>query len=256
MSTQLHLIVELGTITDQAKNSKGLSKLENHLAAHPEIILTAVTRGSLHQALDKLTVFGQLMIQHLIAEAGTTIYHRLENGAWYEDAEYRIWAESHWNTRALEQLLERGGVAGADRTLGGSSSRHAIFELLPGNEPSQVLEDLKTRMDQIGLKGQIILLGNRLEMTPNGVNRGTAAEFMHAKFPKMCPLMVCGSTELNLNLFQHADYPVLMADSPLDFETPGIPRSRIYRTVKIGPEGILEALIQLEFNNLVSGKDR
>jgi hydroxymethylpyrimidine pyrophosphatase-like HAD family hydrolase len=256
MSPFLHLIAELGTLSEQDPAEKGLSKLEAHLTAHPEITFTLVTRGSLHQALQKLGVFGQLLIQHIIAEAGTSIYHRRENGAWYEDAEYRTWAEAHWSTRALEQLVEWGGVAGAERTLGGFSSRHVIFELISGKESAQVFEELKARMELISLKGNLVQSGNLLEVTPIGVDRGTAAEFLHAKFPKTCPLMVCGSTELNLNLFQHADYPVLMADSPLDFETPGIPRERIYRTVNTGPEGILGALIQFEFNHLAVGKER
>lgn len=256
MSIGLHLIAELGTLLDHDRTAKGLSKLEDHLTAHSEITFTMVTRGSLLPALEKLGVFGQGLIKHVIAEAGTAIYHQMDHGAWHEDSGYRTWAESRWNTRALEQLVEWGGVAGGDRTLGGFSSRHAIFECAPGKPPEDVLADLEARMALIGLDGKVVPSGSLLEVLPQGVDRGTAAEFLHATLPPGCPLMVCGSSELNLNLFRYADIPVLMSDSPLDFETPGIPRDRIYRTVKAGPEGILGALLQFEFDHLYSRKER
>ena len=254
MISNLHLVVELGTWVPQNGAPEALSKLEAYLAGRPGIILTLVTRGSLPAALEKVARSGQILPHHLIAEAGTSLFHRQESGAWIEDADYRVWAEAHWNVSALERFVQWGLPVWARRTLGGYSSRHLIFDLPEEGNASRSVTELKASLENNGLKGIVVQIGQAVEVVPQGVDRGTAVTFLHRNLASPGPLMVCGSTDLNLSLFQRADYPVLMADSSLDFETPGIPRKQIYRTSTGGPAGVQEILIQIEFESLQCGK--
>ena len=248
-SLNLHLLAELDTWVTQSGSPEALPKLEQYLSAHPEIAFSLVTRGPLRQALCRLEGLAKRLPDHIISDAGTAIFHRDEQGSWVEDAGYRAWAESRWDPIALERLVERGTPIGAKRAIGGLSSRHVIFEFGPSVDPAQAIGDLETTMDHFGLSGTVEHLGHVLEVMPQGVSRVAAATFLHQRMDHPGPLMVCGSTELNLSLFQHADYPVLMANSPLGFETPGIPAERIYLTANTGPAGVVEALMRVEFDN-------
>jgi hypothetical protein len=54
MTSNLHLVVELGTWVPQGGAPEDLSKLEAHLAVRPEMVFTLVTRNSLPAALASL----------------------------------------------------------------------------------------------------------------------------------------------------------------------------------------------------------
>jgi len=249
MSLKLHLIAEVGTWTEPGATTEPLTRLESYLDAHPQIAVTLVTRGSLQQALTKLGAIGRIMPDHFISDAGTALFHRIEANEWKEDADYRAWAEALWDPRALERLVEWGEPKGARRAIGGYSSRHVTFEFEPQADPSLAIEKLETTLVHFGLNGAVERFGQALEVVPKGVSRVAAASFLHKQLPDPGPLVVCGSTELNLGLFQHADFPVLMANSPMDFQTPGIPSERLYLAAGTGPAGILEALLRFEYDN-------
>lgn len=248
-SQKLHLLAELGTWVAEGDSPEALPKLEHYLESHSGIVVTLVTRGSLNKALSKLNGNSNRLPDHIISDAGTALTHRDEQGPWVEDAEYRTWAESCWDPHALERFVEWATPIGAKRAIGGLSLRHVIFEFEPSADPAQAIGTLESSMNNFGLSGAVERLGNVLEVVPKGVNRVAAARFLHKQLNHPGPMMVCGSSELNLNLFQHADYPVLMANSPMGFDTPGIPAERIYRTASSGPAGILEALMRVEFDN-------
>ena len=245
----LHLLAELGTWVAQGDSSEALPKLEQYLESHPGIVFTLVTRGSLKQSLGRLEGLAKRLPVHLISDAGTAISHRGEQGAWVEDAEYRAWVESRWDPHALERFVVWATPIGSKRAIGGYSSRHVIFEFEPSVDPAQAIGKMETSMNNFGLSGTVEQLGQVLEVVPKGVSRVAAAMFLHRQLNHPGPLMVCGSTELNLDLFQKADYPVLMAKSPMGFDTPGIPAERIYLTASNGPAGILEALMRVEYDN-------
>lgn len=248
-SLNLYLLAELDTWVTQSGSPEALSKLEQYLGTHQGIAFSLVTRGPLRQAISRLDGVAKRLPEHIISDAGTTISYRDEQGAWVEDPGYRAWAESRWDPIALERFVEWATPIGSKRAIGGLSSRHVIFEFEPSVDPAQAIGDLETSMDHFGLSGTVEHLGHALEVVPQGVSRVAAATFLHQRLEHPGPMMVCGSSELNLNLFQHADYPVLMANSPLGFETPGIPAERIYLTANDGPAGVLEALMRVEFDN-------
>ena len=248
-SLNLHLVAELGTWVTHDGSSDALPKLEHYLNDHPGIVFTLVTRSSFKQAVPRLEGLSRRLPEHFISDAGTTIWHRDEQGAWIEDAEYRTWAESCWDPHALERFVEWATPIGSKRAIGGLSLRHVIFEFEPAVDPSQAIGKLEASLLNLGLSATVEQFGHVLEVVPKGVNRVAAATFLHKQLNHPGPLMVCGSSELNLNLFQCADYPVLMANSPMGFETPGIPSERIYLTANNGPAGILEALMRVEFDN-------
>lgn len=245
----LHLLAELGTWVAQGDYPEALPKLEQYLDSHSGIVLTLVTRGPLKQALDCLEGLAKRLPDHLISDAGTSLSHRDEQGAWIEDAEYRTWAESCWDSHALERFVEWATPIDSKRAIGGLSLRHVIFEFEPSVDPAQAIGNLESSMNNFGLNGALEQVGHVLEVVPKGVNPVAAARFLRNQLNHPGPMMVCGSSELNLNLFQHADYPVLMANSPMGFDTPGIPAERIYFTTSSGPAGILEALMRVEFDN-------
>ena len=245
----LHLLAELGDWVAQDGSPGALPKLEHYLDNHPGIVVSVVTRGPIKQALDRLEGLAKRLPDHLISDAGTSLSHRDEQGAWIEDAEYRAWAESCWDPHALERFVEWATPIGSKRAIGGLSLRHVIFEFEPSVDPALAIGNLESSMNNFGLNGAVERLGQVLEVAPKGVNRVAAARFLHNQLNHPGPMMVCGSSELNLNLFQHADYPVLMTNSPMGFDTPGIPAERIYRTASSGPAGILEALMRVEFDN-------
>ncbi len=248
MTYRLHVVVELSTWAASGATSEGLEKLEQHLQERPGIMLTLVTRGPFHPALKHLSAQGRIHPHHFISDAGTAIFHRDGPEGWHEDADYRTWAESRWSAHALERFVEWGIPPGIHRVIGEYSSRHVILELEPPKDGNTALAEIQASVLNAGLEAQVLPVGSLFEIVPRGVDRGTALVFLHNSAMEPPPLMVCGSTELNLRLFRQAEFPVLMADSPLDFETPGIPRERIYRTANAGPMGVLEALIRAEFN--------
>lgn len=250
MTLRLHVVVELSTWAATEATSEGLDKLERHLKDRSGITLTLVTRGPFRPALAQLSAQGRIHPHNVISDAGTAIFHRDGPEGWFEDVAYRNWAESRWSARALERFVEWGIPPGVHRVLGEYSSRHVILELEPAKDGNSALPEIHASVLNAGLEAQVIPIGNMFEIVPKGVDRGTAVVFLHHSEMEPPPLMVCGNSELNLNLFRQADYPVLMADSPLDFETPGIPRERIYRTANAGPVGVLEALLRAEFNLL------
>lgn len=256
MNRALHLVVEIGTLLPEGVEPRSVQKLSDHLQAHPDIRLTVVTRGPVADLAERLEAFPMLPVVQVVAEAGTAVYHRDPDGSWAEDPNYRTRVESHWNGRSLERLVEWGTPMGAHRMLGAYTGRHVIFEIEEGRDLVLVQEELTNHIANAGLTGQVVSMGRLLEVVPQGVDRGTAVSFLHGLMPEGAPLMVCGSSELNLNLFREAAFPVLMADSPLDFETPGIPRNRIYRTSQAGPLGVMEALLRVEFDLAQNGGKR
>lgn len=256
MNQNMHLVVEVGTLLHEGLDPESLRRLADHLHMRPEISLTMVTRGPSNELAKRLESYPALPVSQIIAEAGTAVYHQQPDGSWMEDPDYRAQVESLWNERALERLVEWGAPMGTHRVLGAYSGRHVIFEVDEDRDPAKARQELTEHMANAGLTGQVVSMGRLLEVVPQGADRGTAVSFVHRQMPEGSLLMVCGSSELNLNLFNNATFPVLMADSPLDFETPGIPRSRISRTSHGGPAGVMEALLRVEFDLAQTGGDR
>lgn len=254
MHGPLHLIVELNSWAPSGEDPAVRTKLESHLADRPNITLTVVTRGPLQAALERMGPALKLPSQ-IIAEAGTAIYQAGGPGGWQEDAQYRAWVESNWDPKCLEALMASGVIRGLHLVPGGLTASHAIFEAGEGMDMSLALEALSMNASGAGLKASILAHGNLLELVPSGVDRGTAVAHLRNVPPPKGPLMVCGSSDLNLDLFRTAEFPILMADSPMDFRTPGIPRDRVYRTALAGANGVLEALIRFEFENLFAGEE-
>ena len=253
MDYRLHLVVELNTWAPLGETPGSRAKLEAFLEDRPGITLTLVTRGFLQGALERLGA-ARVLPHQIVAEAGTAIFHREAGPSWREDLDYQVWVDSHWDSRALEALLGSGLPRGLSAVLG-PTPRHGVFEIEPDLDPDLVRQALTLNATSAGLAAVVVANGPFLEMVPAGVDRGTAVANLRDGAPPKGPLMVCGSSDLNLNLFQTAEFPVLMADSALDFLTPGIPRERIYRTAAAGAAGVMEALIRFEFDRLYAGKE-
>jgi len=254
MREPLHLVVELNSWAPLGEDPAVRTKLESHLVDRPNITLTVVTRGPLRSALERMGP-ARMLPSHIIAEAGTAIYQAGGPEGWQEDAQYGAWVESNWDPKCMKALMASGVIRGLRLAPGGLSARHAIFEAEPGIDMSLAWAALSMNAAGVGLRASILAQGSLLELVPAGVDRGTAVVHLRNMPPPKGPLMVCGSSDLNLNLFRTAEFPILMADSPMDFQTPGIPRDRIYRTAQAGANGVLEALIRYEFESLYNGQE-
>lgn len=107
-------------------------------------------------------------------------------------------------------------------------------------EPGRWGEDLAHRLWAEGQRASV----------PTGLDPVAALVHLRKLEPELGTLMACGRSEADLPLLRAADMPMVMADSPLDFSTPGLPRDRAYRTVLPGPAGVQEALVRAEFDRL------
>jgi len=246
MSLSLHLVSDLdGTWIPAEGNLGSLRELEALLGVNPGIVLTFATGRSLSSALSAIAASVKVLPRHFVTDVGTAIFHRMKDGSWAEDPEYAAWVGSRWDTHLLEGPIEGWLPFGVRRQPEVFASRRLALEVEAGQDVPRTAESLQTNLKMIGMVVDVLATGRCLDVLPKGVNKGAAADYLQTRFKLPRPMVACGDSENDISLFQVADHSVLMADSPLGFDFPGMPREGIRRASELGPMGILEVVLSL-----------
>ena len=248
MLPDLHLMVELDCWTGPADFPESMLLLETYLAAHGNVTLTLLALEPLQKALARLAPLGPAALpDHLVTDGGMAIHHA-QGGGWVEDREYRERAGAGWDPLVLARFVVSRHGSAFRQVLVDGSPRRALFRVDPGRDLAGAAAELQACLDLTPFRGRIVQEGRDLEVIPEAIDQGLPAAFLRERVPDTSALMVCGRSERILGLLRAADHPVLLADSPMDFRTPGMPRDRVVFSPAKGPAGVLEALLRLEFH--------
>lgn len=244
-SGTFHLVTDLDDTWISGKDSvEHLRLLENALRRVPGAVLTFATRRTLPSALGLLLDTITLYPTHIITGAGMTLYHSLPGGQWVEDAAYSRMVEAKWDEAAARRFMDFWLPKGLQSSKSGWTPRRIVLELDGSVPKNSVLQALKEALDSNGFQADIISSDEHfIDLVPPGVNKGSALHYLETHFGLPHPVVVCGTSTADLEMFGEADLAILMADSPLTFEDRGLPRAKVYRTVAPGPAGIYEALV-------------
>ena len=248
MLPDLHLMVELDCWTGPNDLPESMLLLETYLAAHGNVTLTLVALEPLPKALARLAPLGPAALpDHLVTDGGMAIHHAVDGG-WAEDRDYRARVGAGWDSLVLARFVVSRHGGAFRQILVEGSPRRALFRIEGGRDLAEAAAELQACLELTPFRGRILQDGRDLEVVPEAVDRGLAAAFLRERLPGPAALMVCGRSERILGLLRAADHPVLLADSLMDFRTPGVPRDRVAFSPAKGPAGILEALLRLEFH--------
>lgn len=240
-----HLVSDLeGTWLPSPAGEVHLRRLEAFLEGCPEVVLTLATGRDLDSALALLKEHDARMPDHLVTDAGTALYHAGPGGAWTEDGGYAAWVASRWDTSTKAKLLNEGLPRGVHIQPGLDPLRHLALEVSEPRDLPRATAELQVVLDILNIPAEVLVFGERwIDVLPGGVDKGTAVEFLEHRLGCPRPLIACGDSENDLDLFYIADVAVVMVDTPPDLDRSLLPRARMVRAPKPGPEGILELLL-------------
>jgi phosphoserine phosphatase len=243
-----HLVSDLdGTWIPAPSRMEGLRRLEAFLAENPGITLTFATGRGLDSALALLGAWVRRLPQHLITDVGCALHHRQPRGGWAEDRDYAAWVQDRWDPALPGRLEEAGLPAGVRAQPGLSSPRRLALELAGDAQLPASAGQLRATLERLGLRAEVLASADRcLDVLPPGVSKATAVLHLEQNRELPMPLVACGDSENDLSLWQLADVPVLMADSALSRDQPGLDWDRLIRPASPGPQGILEVLRRLK----------
>ena len=250
MVEHMHLISDLdGTWIHPCAPSAQLQTLENHLKDRPGITLTFATGRSLDSALALLEKHIQYWPNHLITDVGTALYHKTSSGAWEEDLSYAAWVTQRWQVEFLKLVSSQWMIKGLRYQLDVKPLRRIALEVLPRHSIARAKRSLEQNLARLGAQVDVLSTGRCIDILPKGINKGSAAKFLHQRFELPNPVIACGDSENDLALFSVVDTAIVMPDGPLNTrpKRPQIRNALIPHTT--GPAGILQALRSVAQNH-------
>lgn len=240
-----HLVTDLdGTWIPDEGHIRHLRLLESALRNNPANVLTFASGRTFDSARMAMQKWALMEPDHLITDVGCALWHRTPDGTYEEDLPYATMIEDRWCDQDAERLLGFWLPKTVQKQFGVASVRRLALEPAPGVPLEEASRDLWKAMRSCGMNADVLSSqGRYLDVLPTGVDKGFAVAFLQATFHLPRPLVCCGDSARDIGMLRNADYPILMGDGFIDFEAPGIPRDRTYRTPHRGPVGIHAALL-------------
>lgn len=252
-----HLVTDLdGTWIPDPAHVEHLRRLEAAIRSHPENVLTFATGRTFGSATDLMARWGLAAPDHLITDVGCALWHRQSNGAFEEDLAYATVVAERWSREDADRLVSEGLPRSVQGQVGVSPTRRLALEAVEGVPLDQASRDLWRALLSCGMNAEILPShGRYLDVLPTGVDKGFAVIYLQRSAGLPRPLVCCGDSANDLGMLRKADFPVLMGDGLIDFDAPGLPRERTYRTPHGGPVGIHEALLSFGLLEAMEVKD-
>lgn len=240
-----HLVSDLdGTWIPKRGDHGELRRLEASVHNHGGAVLTFATGRTFVSAMKLIKQWQLMEPEHLITDVGCALWHRWKKGIYEEDRVYASMVSSKWSEEAAERLLGFWLPKSVQRQFGVVATRRLALEPVAGYLIQRAEKDLRESMHACGMRADVLAShGRYLDVLPRGVDKGFAVSYLQSTFHLPRPLVCCGDSANDIGMLRFADHPIIMGDGFLGFDTPGLPRSRTYRTQSRGPAAIQSALL-------------